>query len=221
MIRALALGSVVATLPAWLGTSASPVRADPAPVVAGEGAVVGPGSTQQSASHCVGGRSDVALVDVRQVAERLLRCLSPLVTARPATLPGEAVLTARRLVLTGVLVDVVSHGSGAVLRVRAARVQAEGAVFRFPGARGAASGVLRAPRLVLDGPVEVRARQVQGVLLGLLPVVLEAHRPGVLAGAPLLVPWLEIRDARVSGASVRAASAGLADAALEVHPARG
>lgn len=222
MIRAVALAAVTA-LPSWLAVPLSPNPAPSTPPVAetgiaGKGAATGPGHTPPPAD-CAGGRGKGAAQDERRAARQMLRCLSPLVqkrSAAPSSAAGEAELSARRLVLTGVTLDVVPNGSGVVLRVRAAQVRADGAVFRFPGVHDTTSGVLRAPQLVLQGPLEVQARQVRGLLLGLLPVLLEARTPHVLA-VPLVVPRLEVTDARVSGVSVRAASAAATSAALGVH----
>ncbi|WP_336319736.1 hypothetical protein [Streptomyces lavendofoliae] len=142
------------------------------------------------------------------MARLTLCCLDPLVSAR-RTLPpahgGDGVLQARRLTLSGVAIDVVSRHGEQSLRFRAAAVRVEGAELMTPSVTGGATQTLLASRLVLSGPVEVRATEVEGVLFGTVPVVLRAPRLP-LVNAPLWLPWVEMTDARIRGLQMRADS---------------
>ncbi|WP_228973864.1 hypothetical protein [Streptomyces sp. DH12] len=219
MIRLLALSTALALATAVTSPPPPPLSTTPTsrPHVAERG------EAEAARTECEEGRPDAGIQPEGQGAKELLRCLRRYVGVAPPLREAsdEAALSSRHLALRGVWIDMVPHGGGATLRCRAARVEAADAVFRFPGGDGSTAGVLRSPRLVLRGPVEVRARHVRGTLLGLVPVSLGGATHAVPVGPPLFLPTLDLTDVHMRVVTVRAASADMPDALLRGLPTEG
>ncbi|MDK1473903.1 hypothetical protein QNO07_10825 [Streptomyces sp. 549] len=219
--QALAAGTAMALVPCWTGVAAGN---DPAGV-RGE-------QTASSPDRVTGDATSVSACDEKagqggspggrslDASHRLLRCLSAVVKLRPADAHDAGVerasFTARRLVLEGLRVEGAFDRGEAMVRCRAERVVVEEAVLSFPGGVAGASGSVRASRMVLEGPVEMMARQVEGRLLGLLPVVLSGPTHTSVFVPALTVQWMELTDVRISGLVLRTKAARISDAALQV-----
>lgn len=90
----------------------------------------------------------------------------------------------------------------------------EGLVLRFPSDVAGVFENARGSQLVLEGPVEVTAREVEGRLMGLLPVVMSGAVHRAVPVPALAVPWLELTDVRISDLALRAKRASMSRAAL-------
>ncbi|MCX5205722.1 hypothetical protein OG897_30255 [Streptomyces sp. NBC_00237] len=154
-------------------------------------------------------------------ARRLMRCLSTVVrlrsagAGRGASREG-ASLSAERMVIEGLRIEGRAPLGEAVVRCRAERIVVEGAVLRYPGGGPGASGSVRGSRMVLGGPVEVMAGEVEGRLLGLLPIMLSGREHSVVPVPPLTIPWLELTDVRISDLVLHTKEAHISGAVLSI-----
>ncbi len=121
---------------------------------------------------------------------------------------------ARRLVLEGLRIEGAFNRGEAVVHCRAERVWVEGALLRLPGEAAGASTSVRASRMVLGGPVELVAQQVEGRLLGMPPVVLSGPARTSAPVPAWAVPWMELTEVRISGMVLHTKTARISPADL-------